>query len=362
MPSTITSAARAKQRPFAAQVARVHNRPESNCGGTCVEIGYAISSEEHRPLDLVESARRAEQAGFTFALASDHFHPWTDKQGQSPFVWGVLGGVAMATETLRVGTGVTCPLIRTHPAIIAQAAATAASMLPGRFFLGVGTGEALNEHVHGDRWPPAFVRREMLDEAVQVLRELWTGELTSHEGKHYRVENARIYTLPQEPIEVYVAAGGPKAAELAGRIGDGLISTSPEAELVQTYESSGGQGQKIGMLTVCWAASEEEARRTAHEWWPNAALKGPLGQELPLPSHFEAAAAMVTEDDVAERVVCGPDPQRHLDGIQKFADAGFDSVYVHQVGLDQDGFIDFYSREVIPTASETVAGKRRRAA
>ncbi len=327
-----------------------------------MEIGYAISSEEHRPLDLVENARRAEQAGFTFALASDHFHPWTDKQGQSPFVWSVLGGVAMATETLRVGTGVTCPLIRTHPAIIAQAAATAASMLPGRFFLGVGTGEALNEHVHGDRWPPAFVRREMLEEAVHVLRELWTGELTSHEGKHYRVENARIYTLPQEPIEIYVAAGGPKAAELAGRIGDGLISTSPDAELVQTYESSGGHGPKIGMLTVCWAESEEEARRTAHEWWPNAALKGPLGQELPLPSHFEAAAAMVTEDDVAERVVCGPDPQRHLDGIRKFADAGFDSVYVHQVGPDQDGFIDFYSREVIPAASDTAAGKRRRAA
>jgi G6PDH family F420-dependent oxidoreductase len=326
-----------------------------------VEIGYAISSEEHRPLDLVRNARRAEESGFTFALASDHFHPWVDKQGQSPFVWSVLGGMALATDTLRIGTGVTCPLIRTHPAIIAQAAATAASMLPGRFFLGVGTGENLNEHVHGDRWPPAFVRREMLEEAVHVLRELWSGELTSHVGTYYRVENARIYTLPPEPIEIYVAAGGPEAAKLAGRIGDGLISTSPEAELVETYVSSGGQGRKIGMLTVCWAESEKEARRTAHEWWPNAALKGTLGQELPLPSHFEAAAQMVTEDDIAEAVVCGPDPERHLEGIRKFADAGFDDVYVHQVGPDQDGFADFYSREVIPAASET-ARKGRRAA
>jgi G6PDH family F420-dependent oxidoreductase len=320
-----------------------------------MELGYAISSEEHRPLDLVDNARRAEQAGFTFALVSDHFHPWTDKQGQSPFVWSVLGGIAIATESLRLGTGVTCPLIRTHPAIIAQAAATAASMLPGRFFLGVGTGENLNEHVHGDRWPPAFVRREMLEEAVQVMRELWKGELTSHEGKHYRVENARIYTLPPEPIEVYVAAGGPKAAELAGRIGDGLISTTPEAELVETYESSGGHGPKIGMLTVCWAKSEKEARKTAHEWWPNAALKGTLGQELPLPSHFEAASAMVTEDDVAETVVCGPDAGRHIDGIRKFADAGFDQVYVHQVGPDQEGFTGFYAREVLPALADTSA-------
>ena len=327
-----------------------------------MEIGYAISSEEHRPLDLVENVRHAEQAGFTFALASDHFHPWTDKQGQSPFVWSVLGGVAMATDAIRIGTGVTCPLIRMHPAIVAQAAATAASMLPGRFFLGVGTGENLNEHVHGDRWPPAFVRRRMLEEAVHVLRELWSGELTSHEGAYYRVENARIYTLPQDPIEIYVAAAGPEAAELAGRIGDGLISTSPELELVEKYESSGGHGQKLGMLTVCWAESEQEARRTAHEWWPNAALKGPLGQELPLPSHFEAAAEMVSEDDVAERVVCGPDPQRHLDGIRKFAEAGFDAVYVHQVGPDQDGFADFYSREVTPEAADKTVGKRRRAA
>jgi G6PDH family F420-dependent oxidoreductase len=313
-----------------------------------METGYALSSEEHRPLDLVRHARRAEEAGFPFALVSDHFHPWIDRQGQSPFVWTVIGAIAASTETLRLGTGVTCPTIRTHPAIIAQAAATSAAMMPGRFFLGVGTGENLNEHVLGDRWPSASERREMLEEAVQVMRLLWEGELTSFEGKHYRVEDARIYTLPEEPIEVMVAAGGPEAAELAGRIGNGLVSTAPEPDLVSRYERAGGAGPRFGQLTVCWAKTEEEARETAFELWPNAGLKGPLSQELALPSHFEEAARMVTVEDVAEVVVCGPDPDEHLEGIERFVDAGFDHVYVHQIGPDQEGFLDFYEREVLP--------------
>ena len=324
-----------------------------------MKLGYALSSEEHRPLDLVEHARRAEEAGFSFALVSDHFHPWVDRQGQSPFVWGVLGGIAVATERLVVGTGVTCPTIRIHPAIVAQAAATAASMLPGRFFLGVGTGENLNEHVLGDRWPPAEIRREMLEEAVAVMRQLWQGELTSHRGDYYTVENARLYTVPEEPIEVMVAAGGPEAAELAGRIGDGFVGTAPEAELLEAFEAAGGEGKpRYGQLTVCWAEDEAEARRTAHEWWPNAALKGTLGQELPLPSHFEAAAAMVTEDDVAEAVVCGPDPERHAEAIDAYVEAGYDHVYVHQVGPDQEGFLRFSERELLPRYARASAGAR----
>jgi G6PDH family F420-dependent oxidoreductase len=220
--------------------------------------------------------------------------------------------------------------------------------MPGRFFLGVGTGENLNEHVLGDRWPSASERREMLEEAVQVMRLLWEGELTSFEGKHYRVDDARIYTLPEEPIEVMVAAGGPEAAELAGRIGNGLVSTAPEPDLVSRYERAGGAGPRFGQLTVCWAKTEEEARETAFELWPNAGLKGPLSQELALPSHFEEAARMVTVEDVAEVVVCGPDPDEHLEGIERFVDAGFDHVYVHQIGPDQEGFLDFYEREVLP--------------
>jgi G6PDH family F420-dependent oxidoreductase len=322
-----------------------------------MELGYALSSEEHRPLDLVRHAAQAEEAGFTFALVSDHFHPWIDRQGQSPFVWSLLGGMALATEELVLGTGVTCPTIRIHPAIVAQAAATAAAMLPGRFFLGVGTGENLNEHVLGQRWPSTEVRREMLEEAVAVMRELWRGELSSHKGTYFTVENARIYTLPEEPIDVMIAAGGPEAAELAGRIGDGLISTSPDAELVQAFEEAGGEAKpRYGQLTVCWAEDEADARRTAHEIWPNAALQGPLGQELPLPSHFEAAAQMVTEDEVAESVVCGPDPEPHVEQLDAFRESGYTHVYVHQVGPDQEGFFRFYTSEVLPRYAPAASG------
>ena len=327
-----------------------------------MNLGYALSSEEHRPLDLVRHARFAEEAGFRYALVSDHFHPWIDRQGQSPFVWGVLGAIAAETEELRVGTGVTCPMIRTHPAIVAQAAATAAALMPGRFFLGVGTGENLNEHILGDRWPSAEERREMLEEAVSVMRTLWTGELTTLQGTHYRVDRARVYTLPEEPIEVVVAAGGPEAAELAGRIGDGLVSTAPKRELVDAFERAGGSGPRYGQLTVCWADSEEQARETAFEIWPNAALQGPLSQELAVPSHFEESAAMVTEDDVAKYVVCGPEASRHLEAIQEYVDAGFDHVYVHQVGRDQEGFLEFYEREIMDSAQELVPARARQEA
>jgi coenzyme F420-dependent glucose-6-phosphate dehydrogenase len=312
------------------------------------QLGYALSSEEHAPNDLVRNARRAEEIGFTHALVSDHFHPWVDKQGQSPFVWAVLGGIAQVTERIQLGTGVTCPTIRTHPAVIAQAAATAAAMLPGRFFLGVGTGENLNEHVLGDAWPSGKVRLEMLAEALDLIRLLWQGGYQSHRGRHYTVEDARIYTLPDEPPPIMVAASKPGAAHLAGSQ-DGFIGVSPERELLAAFEAAGGKGKpRFGQVTVCWAKSEEEAKRTAHEWWPNAAIKGDLSQELPLPAHFEQAAEMVDEDDVAEMVVCGPDPNAHRDKIREFEKAGYDHVYVHQVGPDQEGFFAFYEREVLP--------------
>jgi coenzyme F420-dependent glucose-6-phosphate dehydrogenase len=312
-------------------------------------IGFALSSEEHRPLDLVRYAAQAEEAGFDYALVSDHFHPWIDKQGQSPFVWSVIGGIAEATENLRLGTGVTCPMIRIHPAIVAQAAATSAAMLPGRFFLGVGTGENLNEHILGDRWPEAAVRLEMLEEAIEVIRLLWQGGYQSHHGRYYTVEEARIYTLPDELPPIYVAASKPNAAELAGQMGDGLISTSPDAELVEEFESAGGAGKpKLGQVTVCFAESEAEARKTAFEWWPNAALTGDLSQELALPRHFEGAAEMVSEDDVAEKVVCGSEPDRYFEQIDAYADAGFDHVYLHQVGADQESFFRFAQEQLLP--------------
>ena len=312
-------------------------------------IGYTLSSEEHGPRELVAYARRAEQAGFDFASISDHFHPWVDRQGNSPFVWAVLGGVAATTERLRVGTGVTCPTTRIHPAIVAHAAATAAAMLPGRFFLGVGSGENLNEHILGDRWPETAVRQEMLEEAIEVIRLLWEGGLQSHHGKHYTVENARLYTLPEELPPIIVAAAGPRATEMAGRIGDGLFGLVPDPDVIEQFEKAGGRGKpRFGQLHVCWAASEKEARATALEWWPNAAVSGNLNWELPLPSHFEAASEWVDEDAVAESVVCGPDPERHLEGIKEFIDAGYDNVYFHQVGPDQEGFLQFAEAELLP--------------
>jgi G6PDH family F420-dependent oxidoreductase len=312
------------------------------------KIGYALSSEEHTSNDLVRNARRAEEAGFTFALISDHFHPWVGAQGHSPFVWSVIGAIAHATERLRLGTGVTCPLIRIHPAIVAQAAATAAEMMPGCFFLGVGTGENLNEHVLGHRWPPYEVRNKMLEEAVEVIRLLWQGGEQSFYGDFYKVENARLYTLPDEPPPIVVAAGGPQSAELAGRIGDGLCSTAPEAEIIKNFEQAGGKGPRYGQVTVCWAEDEASARRTAFEIWPNAANKGELSQELPTPGHFEQLAKMITQDQVAESVICGPDPKRHIKAIQEFVDAGFDHIYIHQVGHDQEGFFRFYEQHVLP--------------
>src|SRR5437868_1952510 len=203
-----------------------------------MELGFALSSEDHPPNELVRQAQIAERAGFTFALISDHFHPWVSDQGHSPFVWSTLGGIAQATEKIRVGTGVTCPLIRIHPAIVAQAAATVACMMPGRFFLGVGTGENLNEHVTGARWPLPWERLEMLEEAVDGIRQLRTGESVTHRGDHYTVQQARIYTLPDELPKIYVAAGKPQAAQLAGRIGDALVPTAPDAEPVQEFKNA----------------------------------------------------------------------------------------------------------------------------
>jgi G6PDH family F420-dependent oxidoreductase len=317
-------------------------------------LGYTLSSEEHMPQELARHAARAEEAGFEFALVSDHYHPWIDEQGQSPFVWGVLGAISQTTERLVVGTGVTCPTIRIHPALVAQAAATAAALMPDRFFLGVGTGENLNEHILGDRWPNADERLEMLEEAVELIRELWNGELVSWNGRYFKVDRARVYTLPDEPPPIAVAAAAPKAARLAGRLGDALVSVAPDEEIVQGFESAGGNGKpRYGQLHVCWAESEEKARETAHRIWPNSALEGDLGQELALPRHFRQATSMVSEDDVAEAVVCGPDPERHRKAIDEYAAAGFDHVYVHQIGQDQEGFIRFYEREILPALVST---------
>lgn len=323
-----------------------------------MEIGYKLCSEEQSPQELIECARSAEEVGFSFAMISDHFHPWIDRQGQSPFVWSVIGAIAQATERLKIGTGVTCPIMRIHPVIIAQAAATAATLLPGRFIFGLGSGEYLNEHILGDHWPEADVRQDMLEEAIGLIRQMWQGGQHSHYGNHYIVENARLYTLPDELPPVLIAASGPKSAEMAGRIGDGLIATSPDKETVQQFEKAGGKGKpRYAEMTVCWADDESEARRIAHDCWPNAAIKGELSQVLPVPSHFEQAAKMLREEDVAKEIICGPDPEPHFAKLEEYADAGFDHVWVHQVGPNQEGFFRFYEQEIFPRLQQRLKAK-----
>ncbi|MFP4439752.1 MAG: TIGR03557 family F420-dependent LLM class oxidoreductase [Chloroflexaceae bacterium] len=312
-------------------------------------FGYWLSCEEHPPNDLVHYARRAEEVGFSFGMISDHFHPWLGQQGQSPFVWSVIGGIAQATEQLRLGTGVTCPTMRMHPVIVAHAAATAATMMPERFFLGVGTGERLNEHILGNHWPPPNIRLEMLEEAIEVIRGLWSGKMQRHWGHYYTVENARLYTLPATPPQLLVAATGKSATATAARQGDGLIAVVPQGDMVEQFHAAGGAGKPCyGQIKVCWAQDDAEARHIAHTWFPTEALPGKLLPELPTPTYFEQAVELLGKDAVAEAIVCSADPERHITAIRKVADAGFDHICIHQVGPDQEGFFRFYQQEVLP--------------
>jgi G6PDH family F420-dependent oxidoreductase len=313
------------------------------------EIGYWLSAEEHGPRDLVQMAARAEAVGFTSAIVSDHFHPWTRTQGQSPFVWGVLGGIAEATTSLRVGTGVTCPILRMHPAIVAHAAATAAAQLEGRFFLGVGTGERLNEHVTGRAWPASGERRAMLEEAVAVIRELLDGGNVNHVGTYFTVENAQLFTRPVTPPEIVVAASGVESAQLAGRVGDGLMAVAPDPRVVEAFEAAGGAGKpRLAQLHVCWAPTVEEARKTVAEQWPNGALEGAALTDLARPVDFEAVTDLIPEHRLVERVVCGPDPEPYVEAIARRAAAGFTHVCVQQIGSDQEGFLRFFAEDVRP--------------
>jgi G6PDH family F420-dependent oxidoreductase len=311
-----------------------------------VEIGIFLSSEEHDGTELVHMARQAEEAGFRRAWISDHYHPWIDAQGHSPFVWSVLGGIAATTE-LHVTTAVTCPTFRIHPAVMAHAAATTAAMMPDRFTFGLGSGEALNEHVIGKRWPPADVRLEMLGEAIDLMRALWTGEQVDWRGDHYLMEGARLYTLPDGEIPIQISAFGSKAMDLVISRGAGWITVAPAPDLMRRFRAE-GRGPAAAGTKVCWGPDEAAARRLAYERWPTSLVPGELNQELPMPAHFEQAVSQVTEDQVAEVIPCGPDPERHLANIRSYIDAGFDEIYISQIGPDQAGFLEFYQKELAP--------------
>lgn len=321
-------------------------------------FGYTLSSEERSPGELVKCARHGEEAGFNFLSISDHFHPWINTQGHSPFVWSVLGAIAANTESIAVGTGVTCPIMRIHPAVIAHAAATTSLLFEGRFFLGVGTGEALNEHILGERWPSPSTRRAMLEEAVGVMRQLFTGEIVDHQGEFYEVENARLFDPPASEIPIIVSGFGPESAALAGRIGDGFWGNAADPGLVGSFESSGGRGPRYAQISLCWAEDAEEARRTVYEIWPTGAVPGQLSQDLPTWTHFEQAVELVTEADATKTTPCGPDIASELaEIVQEFIRAGYDHVYFHQIGPDQPGFLRFWESEL----AETLASAGRAA-
>jgi G6PDH family F420-dependent oxidoreductase len=317
-----------------------------------MRIGYFLSSEEWGPRDLVAQAVKAKEAGFEGLWISDHYHPWNDEQGHSPFVWTTIGAISHAAPEMHVTTAVTCPTMRTHPALIAQAAATSAVMLDGRFSLGVGSGEALNEHIYGDRWPEAEERLEMLEEAVHVIRLLWEGGVKSHRGRHYRVEHARIYDLPDEPPKIIVSGFGSKAVEVAGRIGDGYCTVGPDADSVKQFRraaNGNGDGAIVqGGLKVCWSDDAGRARKTVHQLWANEALPGELAQILPTPEHFEQASEIVTEEMVTSDTPCGPDVDEHVEAIRAYEEAGFDELYVNQIGPEQDAFFAAYKEHVLP--------------
>ena len=310
-----------------------------------VKIGMTLSSEEHGPRRLVELAGAAEEHGFDFVSISDHFHPWLDAQGHSPNVWPVLGAIADRTERIDVAVGVTCPTVRIHPVILAQLTATTALLFDGRFTWGVGSGEALNEHILGIRWPSAPERLDLLEEAIRVIRELWSGEVVSFAGEHYRVDHARIYDLPDQQIPIVVSAFGDRAAHLAAELGDGLWTTGTGGT-IDTWKDAGGSGPVYSQITFCWAEDRDTALDTVERVWPNTGVPGQLSQDLPTPEHFEMASSIVTRDMLAESVPHGPDLDPLVEEVQTALDNGIDHVYLHQIGPDQEGFLRVWRDEL----------------
>lgn len=312
--------------------------------------GLALMTEQHPPAELVDLAQSAEDLGFDFAMVSDHYQPWITAQGHGSFVWSVLGAMAASTRTLTLGTGVVCPTFRFPPMMVAYAAATVEALMPGRFLLGLGSGGALNEHVVGGPWPPLPVRLDMLAEALDVMHALWSGQLVDHRGTHFVVDTAQLWGLPCQPPPVLVASSGPHSASLAGSSGSGLLSPVPDPRLVESFVTAGGGSQlRLGWLSVCFDDDDEAAVTTAHKYWPIAGLSGQLFQELRLPRHVEDATRTVRREDVAERVVTGPDPEPYVESVRAFLDAGFTGVYLHQIGPSQEGFLRFWRDELRPS-------------
>lgn len=308
-----------------------------------MKIGYKLATEAFGPAEIIRQAAAAEQAGFDFVELSDHFHPWLDDQGHSAFTWSLLGAMAERTERVGLATGVTCPTIRYHPAIIAQAAATVALLSEGRFTLGLGSGERLNEHVVGRGFPAVATRHAMLREAIEIIRLLWEGGYRSYDGRYFQLEDARLFDLPASPPPIAIAASGGPSARLAAACGEGLFATEPKPEIIREFARSGGRGPRYGEVPLAYARDEHDAAQAVLSTTRWALTGWKVMSELPNPVNFAAATTTVTEDDVAARFACGPDPARHLEVAQQFVDAGFDHLVLMNAGPDPDGFLDFFA-------------------
>jgi G6PDH family F420-dependent oxidoreductase len=313
-----------------------------------VKLGYKLMTEEHGPADLVRNAKRAEQAGFAFAAISDHYFPWLEEQGHAPFAWSVLGAVAQATEHLGLMTSVTCPIMRYHPAIVAQAAATMGLLADGRFTLGLGAGERLNEHVVGAGWPGVVERHERLSEALDIIQGLLSGKLTTYRGQYFQLDHAKLFDRPKRKLPVIAAAGGPEAGRLAGEKADGLIVTEPEKELIRAFTAGGGKGPRYAEVAMCCGADEDKARKTAHRYFRWSLAGWPVLAELPHDEAFAAASEHVSVETIGEEISCGPSADRHLEAIHEFTAIGCDHIILTQIGPDQDFFFELFERKLAP--------------
>jgi G6PDH family F420-dependent oxidoreductase len=318
------------------------------------QFGYTAMGEQTPAKQMVTDLVAAELAGFDFSVMSDHYFPWIEEQGHSPNTWAVLGAAAQATQRLPLMTFVTCPAFRYHPAVVAQQAATVGVLSSGRFTLGLGAGENLNEHITGGGWPVARVRQERLEEAVEIIRKLFTGEYVNFRGEHFQIERAKLYDLPDPPPPIGIAVSGPGSVQLAARHGDAMISVEPDAGLVRSFEDAGGQGKpKYGQLAICYGTDEQAARKQARELWRWALPGWHVMAELPEPRSFDAASANVTEEDIAGLVPCGPDVGRYVEAARQYVQAGFTHVALVQVGADaQHDFIAWAGQELLPALRE----------
>jgi G6PDH family F420-dependent oxidoreductase len=327
-----------------------------------VRIGYTMMTEQAGPRDLVDHVVRAEDVGFDFSVTSDHYFPWLREQGHAPYAWAVLGAAAQATSRIPLMTYVTCPTFRYHPAVVAQKAATVQLLSEGRFRLGLGAGENLNEHVVGGGWPAVDVRHERLEEAVGIIRDLFDGRHVTRHGAHFDVESAKLWDLPDEPPPIGIAVSGEQSCKLAGHFADLVIATEPKRELIEGFERHGGRGKpRVGQLPVCYDTDRDAAVKRAHQqfrWFGNG---WKVNSELPHPDSFAGATQFVTEDDVAGSIPCGNDPEVFVEAVRPYAEAGFDEIALVQIGGDsQSAFLDWSAKTLLPALHDAFESTTRR--